>query len=148
VVDAAELMLDCCLALMNGCNTENQNFLIDNKFADLVVESLKMQNIPDTRDLEVVAKRNELLAEVIAFYLANGIDVSSLLEHRVKLDDYRLPYLLNRLKLTLFRVLLQCMLANPRCTTRVRLLVPPELLKINLIWMYQDFVDEGKHYSE
>ena len=36
-------------AMLNGCNQSNQNFIIDNKFTDIMVEALKMESIPDDR---------------------------------------------------------------------------------------------------
>lgn len=31
--------------MLNGCNQDNQNYVIDNKFPDVVVEALKMDAI-------------------------------------------------------------------------------------------------------
>lgn len=67
---------------------------------------------------------------------------------RTKLLDYRGEYLLNRFKFILLRLLLQCTLANDRSTNKVRILVPNELLKINLIWLYEDYVEAGQKFKE
>lgn len=48
-------------------------------------------------------------------------------------------YLLNRLKLAILKLLHQCTLANDRVLGKVKIIIPVELLKINLIWIYSDF---------
>lgn len=35
------------MAFMNGCNQNNQNFIIDNKFTDIVVQALKTEKIKE-----------------------------------------------------------------------------------------------------
>jgi len=67
---------------------------------------------------------------------------------RTKLLDYRGVYLLNRFKLNILKLLLQCTLANERSTSKVRITVPNEVLKINLIWLYEDFVNGKQKFKE
>jgi hypothetical protein len=61
VVDISEALLNCVQALINGCNEANQNFVVDNKFPDVVIEALKVEAIHDIRDKGEMAKRDRLL---------------------------------------------------------------------------------------
>jgi hypothetical protein len=47
--------------MLNGCNEANQNFIIDNKFPDILIEALKMEAIHDIRNKGEMAKRDRLL---------------------------------------------------------------------------------------
>ncbi len=48
----------------------------------------------------------------------------------------------------MLRLLHQCSLANDRVLSKLKILIPVELLKINLIWTYNDFLEEKLDYSE
>ena len=61
IVDIAEDILDCVLAMLNGCNQANQNYIIDNKFPEIVVEALKMDEIHEVRNRGELAKRDRLI---------------------------------------------------------------------------------------
>jgi hypothetical protein len=41
-VEIAEDILETILAMLNGCNKINQNYIIDNKYPDIVMAALKM----------------------------------------------------------------------------------------------------------
>ncbi len=58
---------------------------------------------------------------------------------KIKLMDFSHSYLLSRFKYTLFKIIIQAALANPRGMSKLRILIPIELLKINLIWIYEDY---------
>lgn len=49
------------MAFMNGCNQNNQNFIIDNKFTDIVVQALKTEKIKEEIVKAEISKRNRLL---------------------------------------------------------------------------------------
>jgi hypothetical protein len=89
-----------------------------------------------------------LLEEVVNFYDSNGINIKDLLEENIKFLDFNHIYLLNRLKLTMLRLLHQCTLANDRVLSKLKIMISVELLKINLIWTYNDFLDEKLEYSQ
>jgi hypothetical protein len=42
----------------------------------------------------------------------------------------------------------QCTLANDRVLSKLKIMISVELLKINLIWTYNDFLDEKLEYSQ
>ena len=124
MVDISECILESMQAMLNGCNQSNQNFIIDNKFADIVVEALKMESIPENKSKLESTKRDRLLEEVCEFYSSNGIDLAPILVDKIAKLDFRGVYLLNRFKFCLLRVVVQCVLANPRTTNKVRIMVP------------------------
>lgn len=69
--------------MLNGCNQANQNYVIDNKFPEVVLEALKMDVIHDHRNLAELSRKGRLTEEVCGFYQANGIDVGPLINERL-----------------------------------------------------------------
>lgn len=61
--------------------------------------------------------------------------------------DFQHSYLLNRFKYTLLKLILQTTIANERGLSKIRILIPIELLKINLIWIYEDYKNQKIVYS-
>ncbi len=61
--------------------------------------------------------------------------------------DFQHEYLLNRFKYSLLKLTLQTIMANERGLSKMRIMLPIELLKINLIWIYEDFKREGVEYT-
>lgn len=147
IVTIAEQILDCVLAMLNGCNQTNQNYIVDNKFPQIVVEALKMDMIQDSKNGGDLAKRDRLMQQVCGFYQANGINVQQILNEKIRVMDFSHRYLLNRFKYMLLKLVLQMVLANQRGLSKVKILIPLELLKINLIWIYEDFKKENIEYS-
>lgn len=88
------------------------------------------------------------MSQITEFYEGNGIDIRELLELKIKLIDFQHPYLLNRLKYLLLRTLTECTAGNKEVFLKIRLQIPLELLKINLIWLYEDYLAEGHQYTE
>jgi hypothetical protein len=41
-IDISESIMDCLVSFLNGCNQANQNFIVDNKFTDIVSAALKL----------------------------------------------------------------------------------------------------------
>jgi hypothetical protein len=142
VVDIVEPIIDCMLWMLNGCNETNQNYIIDTKFPVILVEVLKKESIKSRDNEPEMAKRDILLEEVVAFYESNGISIKDLLQENIKFLDFKHSYLLNRFKYVMLRLLHQCTLANQRVLSKLKILLPIELLKINLIWTHYDFIQE------
>jgi len=61
IIDISESILDCLTAFLNGCNQANQNFIVDNKFTDIVAAALKMENLNKQAVKVQVNRRNRLL---------------------------------------------------------------------------------------
>lgn len=60
-IDITESILDCLISFLNGCNHANQNFIVDNKFTDLVTAALKLENLNKQPLTVQVTRRNRLL---------------------------------------------------------------------------------------
>ena len=82
------------------------------------------------------------------FYHSNGIDITELLDSKIRLIDYRDPYLLNRFKYVLLKTLLECLIGNPANEAKVKMELPIEIVKLNLIWVYENYKDSGSIYTE
>lgn len=50
--------------MLNGCNQANQNYIIDNKFPQIVSQALKMDSIHLTSNRGELAKRDRLIEQV------------------------------------------------------------------------------------
>jgi len=74
-VDIVESILDCMQWMLNGCNEDNQNYLIDTKFPSVVVEMLKKEVISPYENKAEISKRDMLMEEVVGFYESNGINI-------------------------------------------------------------------------
>ena len=62
--------------------------------------------------------------------------------------DYRDPYLLNRFKYVLLKTLLECLIGNPANEAKVKMELPIEIVKLNLIWVYESYKSSGSIYTE
>jgi hypothetical protein len=58
--------------------------------------------------------------------------------------DFRHVYLLNRFKCILVKTLLECLISNDNNMLRVKMDIPVEIVKLNLIWTYQTY-KKGKY---
>lgn len=74
--------------------------------------------------------------------------MEELITEKIMMIDFQHSYLLNRFKYTLLKLILQTTIANERGLSKIRILIPIELLKINLIWIYEDYKNQQIVYSE
>lgn len=95
--------------MLTGSNHTNQNFVVDYKYTQFVHQVLKLEKLePPVRQLA----REDLLVKIVEFYHSNGIEISDLLQSKIKLIDFRELYLLNRFKYILVKTLLECTIGN------------------------------------
>ena len=109
--------------MLTGLNQANQNYLIDNKYPQFVLQALKLEDLSPSR-YEFRAEREELLLKIVDFYRSNGIDIEELLRSKIRLIDFRHSYILNRFKFTLVKTLLECLITNENNLVRVKIDIP------------------------
>lgn len=138
-VEASEKLLRCISALMIGGNEVNQNFIIDSKYPEIITEVLKIENVKLVKNQVEMDEREKLIQQVLKFYQQNGIDLSDNLRSKMAIFDFNHLYVLNRIKYMLLRTLVECVAGNERAMSKIKFQVPIELLKINLIWVYEEY---------
>ena len=71
-----------------------------------------------------------------------------MLNKKIKIIDFKHIYILNRVKEALLRTLTECVIGNERAFSKIKIQIPIEFLKINLIWIYEDFINSKHQFSE
>ena len=62
--------------------------------------------------------------------------------------DFHEPYLINRFKYSLLTTLMECITNNEKGFNKVKLQIPPEFLKINIIWVYEEYIEGNYEFTE
>ena len=52
------------------------------------------------------------------------------------------------MKEALLRTLTECVTGNERAFSKIKIQIPIEFLKINLIWIYEDFINSKQEFKE
>lgn len=72
--------------------------------------------------------------------LHNGLNLTSQIRKSLKTRRLSHKFLLNKLKLLFMNCVMSALEANEDCFRRIKNIVSVEILKVNLIWVYRDFV--------